>query len=350
METKIRKITQPLISIITPCYNGEKFVYRFLDSVLSQTYENIELIFINDGSTDKTEEIVLSYESKFKQHNIDLVYISQKNKGQAAALNQGLKIFRGDYLTWPDSDDILHKDNIKNKVDFLECNHEFGLVLCKSRMLNEANLKQIGSLKRTPPIKNDNLFYDLIVEDNVYFAPGGYMARTSAFLDTNPQKQIYESKTGQNWQMLLPVAYKYKCGYLDEFLYDYLVRESSHSRQGKSEEEIIEKSYDHEDTLKTVIKEMNIKDEKYYLEIIDKKYARKRLKIAMQFKNKILLEDLFRILKQNRWLDKYNIIVYLRGKYQMFNVLCNTCIALYNISLLPIRVARRLKRVFYDNN
>ena len=52
---------QPLVSIITPCYNGENFIKRYFDSILKQTYSNIELFFVNDGSTDQTESIALSY-------------------------------------------------------------------------------------------------------------------------------------------------------------------------------------------------------------------------------------------------------------------------------------------------
>lgn len=338
MENKINTINQPLVSIITPCYNGEKFVHRFLDSVLNQSYNNIELIFINDGSTDRTEEILLSYQSKFMLRDIDFTYIYQENKGQAAALNQGLKIFKGEYLTWPDSDDILHKDNIKHKVDFLEDNKQYGLVLCKTRMLNEVDFKLLGTLNRIPPTKIDNLFYDLIVENNVYFAPGGYMIRSVAFLDVNTKRTIYESKTGQNWQMLLPVTYKYKCGYLDEFLYDYFVRANSHSRQEKSETEIIEKSFNHEDTLETVIRLMNINEEKYYLNIIKEKYTRKRLYIAFQFKDKDLLDKQHEILKLNKWLNTHDQLIYFRGKNQLFNVL-------YIVCVLPIKLAKKLKKV-----
>ena len=65
----------PLVSIITPCYNGEKFLERFLDSVLNQTYENIELILVNDGSTDKTDDIANKYKNKFDERDYAYIYI-----------------------------------------------------------------------------------------------------------------------------------------------------------------------------------------------------------------------------------------------------------------------------------
>ena len=65
----------PLVSIITPCYNGEKFLERFLDSVLNQTYENIELILVNDGSTDKTDDIANKYKNTFDDRDYAYIYI-----------------------------------------------------------------------------------------------------------------------------------------------------------------------------------------------------------------------------------------------------------------------------------
>ena len=69
----------PLVSIITPCYNGENVMHRLLDSILSQTYSNIEFILINDGSTDHSEEIWYQYEKKFNEKGIKTIYIHQRN-------------------------------------------------------------------------------------------------------------------------------------------------------------------------------------------------------------------------------------------------------------------------------
>ena len=135
---------QPLVSVITPCYNGDKFLSIFLDSLLDQTYKNIEFIFVDDGSTDRTRTIFYSYVKRFKGKGYKLVYVKQaKNKGQAAALNKGLKYFTGEYLTWPDADDILHKDNIRLRVEFLEQHKECGMVVCESPILGKT-MNEIG--------------------------------------------------------------------------------------------------------------------------------------------------------------------------------------------------------------
>lgn len=67
-------MTKPLVSIITPCYNGEAFLKRYFESILNQTYPNLELIFINDGSTDRTEEIALSYRERLEKRGITYIY------------------------------------------------------------------------------------------------------------------------------------------------------------------------------------------------------------------------------------------------------------------------------------
>ena len=121
-------MNKPLVSIITPCFNGESCLDRYFKSILDQTYANLELIFVNDGSTDKTEEIALSYKSKLEEKGIQYTYIYQDNAGQAAALNKGLKIFKGDYLTWPDSDDVMTPDSIEKKVKFLTENKKYRMV------------------------------------------------------------------------------------------------------------------------------------------------------------------------------------------------------------------------------
>ena len=90
------------ISVIIPVYNGEKYIQRCIDSVFNQTYSNVEIIVVNDGSTDNTENILKKYS--------DIILINKKNEGVSMARNTGLSLATGDYVYFCDADDYLEKD------------------------------------------------------------------------------------------------------------------------------------------------------------------------------------------------------------------------------------------------
>ncbi|GAA0089293.1 glycosyltransferase family 2 protein [Clostridium perfringens] len=306
------------VSVITPCYNGESFIERFLKTILDQSYNNIELIIIDDGSKDNTAQIINSYKEQYKRRGYNLIYIYQENGGQASALNKGLKVFSGYYLTWPDSDDFLHKDSIKNRVEFLERNPQYALVRSSAYMYDENNLNNvIGYLgKEINPL--EDIFKALITEE-VGCTPGRYMVKTTAFLDCIPNRQIYESRAGQNWQMLLPIAYKYKCGYIDEELFNYVVRRDSHSHSDEniSEEVTLRKLSGHEDILFNTIERVIINNDverEEYKNLIEEKYARLRLKIASNYRNKVLLDKNYKILMSKNKISYKDRFIYLKGK------------------------------------
>ena len=92
-----------LISIIVPVYNVEKYLERCLDSILSQTFSDFELILVNDGSTDHSLEICRSYAEKDER----ILLIDQENRGLSAARNAGIAVAKGEYLGFVDSDDYI---------------------------------------------------------------------------------------------------------------------------------------------------------------------------------------------------------------------------------------------------
>ena len=96
----------PTVSIIVPVYNVEKYLRECLDSILNQTFKDFELILIDDGSKDKSGEICDEYAKIY--NNITVVH--QKNQGQAAARNNGVKISEADWIMFVDSDDVIHPD------------------------------------------------------------------------------------------------------------------------------------------------------------------------------------------------------------------------------------------------
>ncbi len=105
-----------MVSVIVPVYNGEKYIKRCLNSILEQSYKNIELIVVNDGSTDKTLEIISSIEDERMQ------VISQENKGVSSARNIGLKVSKGDYILLFDADDFMEKDILEVLVNDIKAN------------------------------------------------------------------------------------------------------------------------------------------------------------------------------------------------------------------------------------
>ena len=115
----------PLVSIMTPCYNGESYVGRYLDSVLAQTYDNIEVAIVDDGSTDNTAAIIKSYIPKFEAKGYKLIYQHQENGGAASAINTAMQVVTGDFIMWFDSDDILLPQSTEKRVDFLIKNPQY---------------------------------------------------------------------------------------------------------------------------------------------------------------------------------------------------------------------------------
>ena len=292
----------PLVSIISPCYNGEKYLVSFLESVLVQDYAPIELVFINDGSTDKTEQIVLSYKDKLSKKSIDLRYYWQKNAGQAAAINFGLKKFSGEYMMWMDSDDILYPEHVSKKVKFLEEHPECGFVLVQgeSVLFDSLDIRRT-ILKRDPPKGEDTLFEDLIYERNVVYCPATIMLRRNALETAIPDKDIHESRQGQNWQLMLPLAYTNKCGYIEEVLFKYVVHSDSHSNQRRGYAEWIAR-YDGFEELQIAtinrIKQMSEAEKGEWRREIHQRYTRKRLDYCYRFFKLSQARENRRLLKE----------------------------------------------------
>ncbi|MCI8700657.1 MAG: glycosyltransferase [Clostridia bacterium] len=116
------------VSIIIPAYNAEKYIERCLKSVLAQKYENKEVIVINDGSTDKTEEKISKYINKIK-------YIKKKNGGLSEARNVGIEKATGKYIMFIDADDYIEKDLLKNLKPYID--EDIDMIKYKAKKVTE---------------------------------------------------------------------------------------------------------------------------------------------------------------------------------------------------------------------
>lgn len=128
----------PLVSIIIPVYNGADYMKEAIDSALAQTYQNIEIIVVNDGSKDNTEEIALSYGDKIK-------YFSKENGGVATALNLAIENAKGEYISWLSHDDTYYTNKIERQIEELQKLPSKNVLLCSNyeqlRMENKTKIQ-----------------------------------------------------------------------------------------------------------------------------------------------------------------------------------------------------------------
>ena len=122
------------VSIVLPTYNGEQYIKESIDSVLKQTYENWELLIVDDCSTDNTARIIQEYARKDSRIMVIRNEVNQKLPG---ALNTGFRAASGEYYTWTSDDNMYDDDAIELMVDFLEKNPEYGMVYYNIRRLDE---------------------------------------------------------------------------------------------------------------------------------------------------------------------------------------------------------------------
>ncbi len=121
---------KPLVTCIIPVFNSEKYIESAIESVLNQTYKNIEIIVIDDGSTDDTPKLIKQYDGKIR-------YIRQANSGSAAARNLGISNSSGEFIGFLDSDDMWDKNKITLQLECLENNLRTEVCLCNIKIINE---------------------------------------------------------------------------------------------------------------------------------------------------------------------------------------------------------------------
>ncbi len=190
-----------LVSIIIPTYNNANTICRAVDSCVNQTYKNIEIIVIDDGSTDNTKDVLSKYnkDERFK-------YIYQENQERSAARNHGLDIAKGKYIQFLDSDDEIYPTKIEKQVDFLDANPEYLLVYCGVEYKNE--LEQITHTLE-PKIEG-NIDYE-ILKGNFLVIHSPLFRKTDVRFDTKINRL-------EDWEFWINIVKNNKVVYLNEVL------------------------------------------------------------------------------------------------------------------------------------
>lgn len=263
------------VSVIIPAYNAEKYISRMLESILNQTYDNIECIIIDDGSIDNTYIVTEKYKRKFEVKGKILKLLRQENKGQASALNLGLKQVTGEYLVWADSDDYFELDAFEVMVDCLEKNRDRDLVRANAVTRLENSIDKIYEKREQKDYTQENILDDYIIakQEKIPTYIGVMMTRFSYFKEKNKGIEIDESRVGQNLQMIIPITYNAKAYCLNKVVYNYIIRQDSHSRMKKTKIQGIKKMRNSKNLRIRIIKKvMEKKDIKKYMRLTKKTY------------------------------------------------------------------------------
>ncbi|MBL0305000.1 MAG: glycosyltransferase [Chitinophagaceae bacterium] len=206
----------PLVTIAVFSFNAAERIEATLDSVKSQTYSNVELIILDDGSRDKTVAIVKGW---IESNQSDCRFISHsENMGICASVNEVLRISNGEYITFI-GDDIMFQSKISNDVAYMQDHPEMGF--CHSDLI--ANYMKTGEKKRLNGSNSTNAFHDFFAWKMVIYSPTIFYRR-KVF---NEVGYYDESLIFEDFDMLLRIAYKFKVGYRSEVTVLYNITGSS---------------------------------------------------------------------------------------------------------------------------
>jgi glycosyltransferase involved in cell wall biosynthesis len=228
-------IKMSLISVIIPIYNTEKYLSKCLDSVINQTVNDVEIICINDGSTDGSLSILKEYAKKDSR----IVIIDKENQGQAAARNTGLQISTGKYISFVDSDDWIEPSLYERSLHLLENEHT-ELIIFDANICGDSSTNSNRSMAKYLQTKfhgNVKINSNVILKSSV--PPWNKIYRKdiiSRYKISFSKGLLYEDNSF-HWKYMLQARNAY---FLEEKLYNYRIHENSIMHQTKSKASRVE--------------------------------------------------------------------------------------------------------------
>jgi len=200
------------VSVIIPAFNRGRYIRQAVDSVLNQTYTNIETIVVDDGSTDETREILEGYTGKIKI----LEHPGRQNRGQSASINVGLEYASGEYVAILDSDDYFEPNKIEFQAGFLELNPDIGLIYCNGTAVN-SNGEFLYNIY-TPSHKEENNPENVLL-DCYFLVPNNSLVRMSVLKKAGPFDESL--RAAQDHDMAIRITEITRLAYLDKSLFHY---------------------------------------------------------------------------------------------------------------------------------
>jgi glycosyltransferase involved in cell wall biosynthesis len=225
-------VIKPKVSVVIPCYNSENWIKETLISVFNQTYNNIEIIIIDDGSKDNTRKVLNKYilDDKIK-------YFNQENKGPASARNLGIEKSTGKYIAFLDSDDIWINNKIETQVSFLENNSCYQLVLTDLLIIDEKG-DLLFEKKNKLPIERHKIIKNIFLGKITMYTPTILVRKKSIEKIGGFNEDLIHL---EDHFMLMKFASEFNIYHLKDFLVKR--RKTSNSMSGKIQPKKILKHY-----------------------------------------------------------------------------------------------------------
>ncbi len=213
----------PLVSVVMCVYNDEKYLEKSIESILNQTFGNFEFIIVNDGSSDKTPEILNSYAQKDSRIKV----FHKENSGTTASANFGIGKARGKYIARIDSDDISYPNRLQKEVETLENNPSVGLVGGGSHLINsDGKIVGVRNIKTKNP-KRTLLYRNIFQQSDVMF-------RKSVFDSHNGYREKFLN--GEDYDMWLRISEVAKVIKLNDVLGQWRLNAGGYSFSRRKEQ------------------------------------------------------------------------------------------------------------------
>ena len=215
---------KPLISVVIPVYNGSNYLKEAIESVLEQTYPNIELIVVNDGSNDggKTEKIARGYGNRIR-------YIYKENGGVATALNEGIRHMSGDFFSWLSHDDVFYPEKVERQLSML-MQKKANITACSYQIFYNSGRKI--AIPLLDFYEENQIQKGVFPVINSIIQFGGVLFHKKLFEEYGVFREGL--KTTQDYEFLFRVLRKERCVYSNEILYGIRYHEQQGSNTMKS--------------------------------------------------------------------------------------------------------------------
>ena len=272
---------------------------------MQQTYRPIQYIYVDDGSTDGTAEVVEAYRDRFASEDIDFTFIRQSNTGLCGALMTGFQYVRGEFLSNPEYDDYLLPCSVEQRVISLKENPDCAVAVADAWCVKEDDLECRSELLSKHSTDKFNPFhFQHCLVGNTIFNAACYLVRMDRFDMTHPGRKIYEYAYGSNQQILLPLYYHWKRVFIEEPLSVRVLRTTSLSVEPNMLDYEIKRESQYRDMLFSVIDgiQMSSTEREKYKQIVDINVHRDYLNYARKYGSRALWKEGYDYLKNHHAL------------------------------------------------